>query len=115
MVVARLTGDDPYADAAEARLEQNLRSYDQLWHVGDGTYAMTLKTMADAATMASRMEHLFLLLSEPYAVGEDYVQVRIQLGATVRHPQDTATALLERAGEALAEAEANGCIGPVIR
>ena len=110
LVVISVAGDGAYSDTAEDRVRQNLRAYDQLWRIDDTTFAMTLKTMADSDSMESRMDYVFLLLAEPYAVGDDFVQVRIQMGATVRKPQDTATALLSRVGAALVEAEANDCI-----
>lgn len=115
LVIITLVGEGDITSTAEYRIRQNMRSYDQLWRIDDRSYAMTLKTLADAKTMTSRIERMFLLLSEPYAVGDGYVQARIRLGAAVRLPQDTAGGLLERVGNALSDADNAGCVGPIVR
>jgi hypothetical protein len=115
LVIVMLAGDGGYAETAEYRIRENMRSYDQLWRIDEYSYALTLKTLADAKTMTSRIERLFLLLAEPYAVGQDYAQARVQMGASVRLPQDTPGKLLDRVGHALDQADTAGCVGPIIR
>ena len=102
LVIVMLAGDGGYAETAEYRIRENMRSYDQLWRIDDYSYA-------------SRIERLFLLLAEPYAVGQDYAQARVQMGASVRLPQDTPGKLLDRVGHALDQADTAGCVGPIIR
>ncbi|MEM7321885.1 MAG: hypothetical protein AAF531_02270 [Actinomycetota bacterium] len=114
-MIISVEGEVGCASTTEARLRENMRSYDHLWSIDDRSWALMLKTLADTKTMTARVDRLFLILSEPHLVGEEYVRVRVQLGASVRLPQDTSATLLERIGAALAAAEAGGCIGPVMR
>lgn len=116
LVIMLLLGEaDGFAETAEFRIRENMRSYDQLWQIDQRSYALSLKTLADASTLTTRIERLFLLLSEPYAVGQDYVQLRIQMGASVRLPQDTPGKLLDRVGLALVDADSAGYVGPILR
>ncbi len=115
LVIVLLAGDDGFAETADYRIRENMRSYDQLWRIDDVSYGLTLKTLADAKTMTTRLERLFLLLAEPYAIGDRYVQIKVQMGASIRRPQDTSARLLERVAQALDEADTAGCVGPIIR
>lgn len=114
LAVVKLSASRDISAIAEYRLRENLRPYDQLWRLDGHTYAMSLKTMADAATLQSSIERMFLLLSDPYGVDGGYERAVVTLGASVRQPQDTATGLLERVGEAMSAAESEGCVGPIL-
>lgn len=100
--------------AVQARLSHLLRRYDLMARVDDDTFMLVVKTLADTRVLDARMYQLYGALSEAYSIGGRTVSVPITLGAAVRLPAESASALIHRTDKALATAGAAGGKAPVL-
>jgi len=105
---------DELLDQAGGRLQETLRRYDQLVEIRPDAWAVILRTLADATTLASRMRAFYEVVSQPYSVDGDPVEVQVALGAAVRTPQDTPEILVRRVEQAVESARSEGAVGPVV-
>lgn len=101
-------------DEAGVRLRSALRLYDEMIEVRPNSWAVIMKTLADATALAGRMRTFYDIVSEPYFVNGQEISVQIVLGAAVRVPQDTPGRLVERVEQAMRSARDSGAIGPVV-
>ncbi len=101
-------------DEAGVRLRSALRLYDEMVEVRPNSWAVIMKTLADATALAGRMRMFYDILSEPYFVNGEEVPVEVVLGAAVRVPQDTPGRLVGRVEQAMRSARDSGSIGPVV-
>lgn len=99
---------------AGVRLRETLRRYDELVVVSEKSWALILRTLADATALAGRMRTFFEVASEPYAIYDTEVAAQVVLGAAVRIPQDTPESLVLRVEQAMDSARSTGAIGPVV-
>lgn len=83
-------------EAVTQRLRETLRPYDELRVLADGRFAIVLPTLADAGTLARRMNHVFRVIDAPYHLAGAELRVRALLGAAVRTPQDGPTDFLAK-------------------
>ncbi|MEM7275854.1 MAG: hypothetical protein AAF547_22450 [Actinomycetota bacterium] len=114
LLIVTVESEVEITSLVETRLRGNLRTYDRLWRIDEVSHAVMLRTLADANTLDSKLHHLFSFLTLPYPVDGSEITVRIRLGGAVRLPQDTASSLMERVGQALQTADETGCVGPVL-
>lgn len=105
---------DQLMTAVQARLSHLLRRYDLMARVEDDTFMLVVKTLADTRVLDARMYQLYGALSEPYSVGGRTISVPVTLGAAVRLPSESASALMLRTDKALATAGAAGGKAPVL-
>ena len=97
------------------RLRSTLRSYDEIHELPGGWFAVLLPTLAEADGLETRIGRLFELVAGRYPVAGVERPARVLLGASVRHPADTAASFLARVGAAIGQARANGGAVPVLR
>jgi hypothetical protein len=60
------------------------------------------------------MRAFYEVVSQPYSVDGDPVEVQVALGAAVRTPQDTPEILVHRVEQAVESARSEGAVGPVV-
>lgn len=101
-------------EEAERRLRDTLRDYDEFNTVDEYRFVLVLRTLADASIMGSRMENLHSILTRPYLVGGEEVDVGVHLGSAIRSPQDSPADLLARVDQALDGAHGFGFAGQVM-
>ncbi len=102
------------SEAVTGRMRDTLRRYDQLVEIDLQAVALILRTLADATVLSARMRTFFEVANEPYLINGAVHDVRVNLGAAVRRPQDTPESLLGRVDQALLSARESGAIGPVV-
>ncbi len=102
-------------DEAGVRLRGTLRRYDEMLEVSDNSWALILRTLADATVLAGRMRAFFEVVSEPYTFHDGEVIVaQVVLGMPRRIPQDTPESLVVRVERAMESARSSGAVGPVV-
>lgn len=106
--------DDEVLNQAGVRLREMLRRYDEMIEVTPNSWALILRTLADATVLAGRMRTFFEIVSEPYIVHGEEIDVQVVLGAAVRIPQDAPGGLVDRVERAMDSARSAGAIGPVV-
>ena len=101
---------------ARVRLSDTLRRYDEIVNVGPSSWALILRTLADATVLAGRMRVFFDVISRPYSLhgAATDIEVQVVLGAAVRIPQDSPQSLVTRVEQAMESARSSGAIGPVV-
>jgi hypothetical protein len=102
------------AGELERRLQSNLRGYDELYELPNGLFAIVLRTLADAATLAPRLQRVYDAIKLPYVVDSHRHHYRVLLGAAIRWPEEGVDGLLARVTEAVRQAETTGAVAPVL-
>lgn len=96
--------DVEIVEEAQRRLRDTLRDYDELNVVDDRRFALVLRTLADASIMDSRMRKLHDIMTRPYPVDGQELEVIVYLGSAIRIPQESPSELLTRVEQALQQA-----------